>query len=357
MRRVVSSRWFKITLGVLAALVLLLLLNAVTVSNETEDARVNVEGGQLVETSYGALQVVDEGNSGGTAIVLVHGYTGSVHWWEKLAPLLAEQHRVIRVDLLGHGGSEKPGAGYAIENQASALAEALASLGVQGATVVGHSLGGTVAVGLAERSPEVVARVAIVDQAPDDSFDETDSTTQDLAYVPVIGQAVSRLTEWVPASLVRDEFGPAFAPDFNIASGFENPDQVVDDLRGMTYTAFVDTADAESDYSGEVALDQRMAAINLPLLVIFGAEDEFYEAQASIVPYEQVEGVQVSLVEGAGHSPNVEKPEEVAPMILAFAAGRPAPTPGEGKAKGGGKAGGGQGAGGGAGGPGNQPGG
>jgi pimeloyl-ACP methyl ester carboxylesterase len=334
-RRVVSSRWLKVTLAILAGLILLLLLNAVTVSNETDDAEVNAEGGELVETSYGALQVVDEGNPSGTPIVLIHGYTGSVNWWEKLAPLLTEQHRVIRVDLLGHGGSEKPGAGYAIENQGSAIAEALASLGVQGATVVGHSLGGTVAVAVAERSPQVVAKVVIVDQAPDDSFEEDSPLVQDAAYVPVIGQAMSRLTEWVPASVVRDSFQDAFGPDFNIASGFDNPDQVVDDLREMTYTAFDDAPEAENDYSDEQPLDQRMAAIKVPLLVIFGAEDEFYEAEASTAPYREVEGAEVALIQGAGHSPNVEKPEQVAPLILAFAAGRAVRAPGDGEAKGG----------------------
>lgn len=336
MRGVVSRRWFKITLGILAGLVLLLLLNAVTVSNETEDAEVNADGGELVETSYGSLQVVDEGNPSGTPIVLVHGYTGSVHWWEKLAPMLGKEHRVIRVELLGHGGSEKPGAGYAIENQGSAVAEALASLGVQGATVVGHSLGGTVAVAVAERSPQVVAKVAIVDQAPDNSFEEDSPLLQDASYVPVIGQALARVTEWVPASVVRDSYQDAFAPDFNIASGFDNPDQVVDDLREMTYTAFDETPDAEGDYSGEQPLDQRMAAIKVPLLVIFGTEDEFYDAEASAAAYRKVDGAEVSLIQGSGHSPQVEKPEQVAPLILAFAAGRAVKAPGGAEAKSGG---------------------
>ncbi|MGH2957346.1 MAG: alpha/beta fold hydrolase [Solirubrobacterales bacterium] len=340
MRRVASSRWFKVTVGVLAGLVLLLLLNAVTVSNETKQAEVNADGGELVETSYGSLQVVDEGDPGGTPIVLIHGYAGSVTWWEKLPPLLSEQHRVIRIDLLGHGGSEKPGAGYAIENQSSAIAEALASLGVQGATVVGHSLGGTVAVAVAERSPQVVAKVVIVDQAPDDSFEEDAPLVQEASYVPVIGQALARLTDWVPASVVRDSFEDAFAPGFNIASGFDNPDQVVDDLREMTYTAFEDTVDAESDYSEDQPLDQRMAAINLPLLVIFGSEDQFYEAEASTAPYRKVEGAQVAVLEGVGHSPNVERPDQLAPLILDFVAGRPVKLP-AGREKGRGKKGGG----------------
>ena len=123
-------RWQKITLGVIAGLIVLLLLNAVVVSNATKDAYVRDTGARLIETSSGTLQVLEQGNPQGTPIVLVHCYTCSMNWWDDLAPLLERDHRVIRVDLLGHGGSDKPSAGYSIEDQATAVAEALAKLGV-----------------------------------------------------------------------------------------------------------------------------------------------------------------------------------------------------------------------------------
>ena len=62
----------------------------------------------------------------------------------------------------------------------------------------------------------------------------------------------------------------------------------------------------------------------MPLLVIFGAEDQIYDAQAAIERYRQVPGAQTHLIPGAGHSPNVEKPDLVAPLILAFAKPPPA---------------------------------
>jgi pimeloyl-ACP methyl ester carboxylesterase len=312
------SRWLKILLGVLAGIIVLLVLNAVAVSNQTDDAEVNVDGAELVETSYGALQVLDEGEPQGSPIVLIHGYTGSINWWGRLAPLLTADHRVIRVDLLGHGGSDKPSEGYSMENQANAIAEALSELGVSGATVVGHSLGGTVASALAEQSPELATRVVVVDQAPDDTF-EHESFSQRLGYMPVIGQAMERLVHIAPSSEVRDQYEDAFAPDFNIASGFENPDQVVDDLRAMTYTAFDKAADAEGDYTDERPLDDRLSALEMPVLVIFGAEDQIYDAEAALERYRDIPGAGTELIEGAGHSPNIEKPEAVAPLILAFA--------------------------------------
>ena len=130
-------RWVKVLLVLLVAFIALLVLNAIAVTSKTEDAERNVEGAELIETSSGTLQVLEEGDPEGSPVVLLHGATESMHWFEELGPLLGVNHRVLRVDLLGHGGSDKPGAGYAIPDQASAVAEALAKLDVAGATVVG----------------------------------------------------------------------------------------------------------------------------------------------------------------------------------------------------------------------------
>jgi len=313
------TRWLKVTLAVLVGLVVLLVLNAVAVSNETKDAERTVEAAELVETAAGTLQVLDEGDQQAQPIVLIHGYAASMRWYDELAELLGQDHRVVRVDLLGHGGSEKPSAGYEIGEQANAVAEALASLGVTDATVVGHSLGATVATALAEQSPEVAAKVVVLDEARNDDEENDLGFTASLGYVPVIGQAMSRALDVVPTSVVRDQFDVAFADDFNTASGFEDPDQVVEDLSAMTYTAFTDSEDAEQEYTDTRALDDRLSALEIPVLVIFGAEDEIYDAESSIAPYDDIAGASTEVLEGVGHSPNVEAPEEIAPLISAFA--------------------------------------
>jgi pimeloyl-ACP methyl ester carboxylesterase len=316
------SRWLKITLGVIAGLLVLLALNAIVVSNATKSAYVRDHGARLVDTSNGTLQVLDEEPLLGNPIVLIHCYTCSMDWWDRLAPLLSKTHRVVRVDLLGHGGSDKPGAGYSIEDQASAVAEALAKLGVVNATVVGHSLGGTVATALAEQSPRLASRVVIIDQAADNSDVHT-SLSEHMGHWPLIGQALNRLVQIAPASAVRGQYDQAFAPGFNISTGFDNPDQVVDDLRTMTYTAFDESSGAETDYTDDKPLNERLAATHLPVMVIFGTEDQIYDAQKEIARYGDVPGVQTHLIPGAGHSPNVEKPEVVAPLILGFASPQP----------------------------------
>jgi pimeloyl-ACP methyl ester carboxylesterase len=313
------SRWLKVTLALCAGIVVLLVLNAVAVSNETKDAEQITEGAELIDTSAGTLQVLDEGAPQGPPIVLIHGYAGSMRWYDQLAGLLGTDHRVIRVDLLGHGGSEKPSAGYEVGEQANAIAEALASLGVTDATVVGHSLGATVATALAEQSPELAAKVAVIDEAVNDDHENDFGLTADLGYVPVIGQAMSRALDVAPTSFVRDQFDVAFADDFNPASGFENPDQVVEDLSAMTYTAFTDSSDAEQEYTDARSLDDRLSALEIPVLVVFGSEDEVYDAESSIEPYEDITGVRTEVIDGVGHSPNVEAPAEIAPLISAFA--------------------------------------
>jgi pimeloyl-ACP methyl ester carboxylesterase len=329
-------RWLKITLAVVGALIVLLLLNAIVVSNATKDAHVRDTGAQLVDTSNGTLQVLEQGNPQGTPIVLIHCYTCSMNWWGDLAPLLTRDHRVIRVDLLGHGGSDKPGTGYSITDQATAVAEALAKLGVVNATVVGHSLGGSVVTALAQQSPQLASRVVIIDQAPEDGFDN-EGFAQRVSYWPVIGQASDRLLQIAPKSLVLDNYDDAFAPGYDISSGFDNPDQPVDDLRAMTYTAYKDTRDAEEDYVAEAPLDERLATAHVPTMVIFGAEDQLYDAQEAVARYRQnVPGVQTHLIPGAGPSPNVETPNLVSPLILSWAAPprgalRPAKKRGPGK--------------------------
>jgi pimeloyl-ACP methyl ester carboxylesterase len=314
------KRWVKVLLAVLVVLIALLVLNAITVGNETKDAEVNVEGAELVETSGGTLQVLDEGNPAGSPIVLIHGYTASMNWFEELGPLLGQNHRVIRVDMLGHGGSDKPAAGYEIQDQAKAIAEALAQLDVTNATVVGHSLGGTVATAVAEQSPELATRVVILDKAANDEDERDLGFVAQLGYTPVIGPAIQRTMQIAPDSVVRGQYEQGFAPGFNMASGFENPDQVVEDLREMTYTAFVDIVDADSDYTDTRSLDDRLSGIEVPLLVVFGTEDQIYDAESSIEPYTDVPGVQTELLEGVGHSPNVEAPEKTAALIEAFIA-------------------------------------
>jgi pimeloyl-ACP methyl ester carboxylesterase len=317
----VKTRW-KVLVAVVVVLAALLALNAVALNNQTKAAEVTIDGGELVDLPGGQVQVLDE-NPGAkrVPIVLVHCYSCSLHWWDRMAPILARDHRVIRVDLLGHGGSEKPSSGYEITQQAALVAGALNELEIEGAVIVGHSMGASVATALAEESSELVDRVVIVDEAPDTGYGGLGLLARS-QYVPVLGQALNRLTD-APGgdSLIKSGYGEAFAPGYDIDSGFPNPDQVVDDFHAMTYTSFDEAHGANDDFLEEQPLTERLTAAAVPVMAIFGSEDQVYDDPAeALAAYEEVPGAQTAEIEGAGHSPNVERPEETAALVREFAA-------------------------------------
>jgi pimeloyl-ACP methyl ester carboxylesterase len=231
-----------------------------------------------------------------------------------MMPRLGRDHRVVAVDLLGHGGSEKPTSGYTVPNQADLVAEVLSKLGVRSAVVAGHSLGGSVAVALAERSPRLVSRVTIIDTPPDHSGSSLGLIAK-LGFEPVIGEFFWRVK---PDFAVRKGLGVAFAP------GFDVPDEFVEDVNRMTYSSYHDSPEGSDDYTKEEPLDRRMAESGKPLLVIMGAEEQIIDDPAQrLAEYRRtVPWARTKLIAGAGHSPNVEKPAETAALLLAFAKAR-----------------------------------
>lgn len=308
-------RGWTIGIGALALVVVALTVNLVIVDNDTDRAAVTVPGGRILDLPDGDLQVLERGPRDGDPIVLLHCFSCAIDWWDGMLPRLEADHRVVAIDLLGHGGSEKPGSGYTPPNQARLVAEALQRLGVSEAEVVGHSLGGSVAVALAEAAPTLVDRVVIIDMPPDNSYGDL-GFIAGLAFQPVLGEALWTVK---PDFSVREGLSVAFAP------GFDVPDAFVDDVNRLTYTAYDESPAGVEDFLDEEPLDQRMKATGKPLMVLMGAEEQIVDdprraldQYASTVP-----GTQTHLIAGAGHSPNVEKPAEVASLVLAFAKSPP----------------------------------
>jgi pimeloyl-ACP methyl ester carboxylesterase len=303
-------RSWKILIAAVVAAVALLLLNALSVDHETKAASVTEPGGRILRLSGGDLQAIERGPREASPIVLIHCFTCAIDWWDGMIPRLARDHRVVAIDLLGHGGSEKPRGGYSIPNQADLVAQALGKLGVRDATAVGHSLGGSVVVALAQQSPQLVDRVVIVDTGP--THEEGDlGLMAKLAFSPVIGQFLWRIK---PDFAVEQGLEVAFAP------GFDVPDAFVEDLDAMTFSSYDNAARGSEDYGKEKPLDERMAATGKPLLVIMGAEEQIIDDPAArLAEYrETVPGAQTKLLPGVGHSPNVEAPAKTTALVLAF---------------------------------------
>jgi pimeloyl-ACP methyl ester carboxylesterase len=102
-------------------------------------------GDRFVQLDDGDMHVVENGKPGAPALLLLSNAAAPTACWDPVVPLLAGAHRVVRVDLLGHGRSTSPPGGYDIPTQARRVAAALDRLGVSRVTVIGHSSGCTVA--------------------------------------------------------------------------------------------------------------------------------------------------------------------------------------------------------------------
>jgi len=302
----------KIAVGLVAALAVLLGVNALVTGAETKSAEVTVPGGRILGLRGGALQVVDRGPRGGSPIVLIHGFTAAIDWWDRMMPRLERKHRVVAVDLLGHGGSEKPSSGYSVEDQADLIAEALGRLSVRGATVVGHSLGGTVGVALAERSPRLVDRLVVIDTTP--THEEGDlGLLARLAFTPVVGDALWRIKA---DFAVRKGLEQGFAP------GYDVPEAFVEDVKRMTYRAYDESPSASNAFVDERGLEERIAGTGKPFLAIMGAEEQIVDdpRRALAIYARSVPGAHTELIPRVGHSPNVEAPAATAALVLDFAA-------------------------------------
>ncbi|ODR96128.1 hypothetical protein AUC69_15255 [Methyloceanibacter superfactus] len=118
---------FLVAVVVVLTLAAALAVNAMLVGLQTRPAMAR-SGGELMETAVVTANVKVEGE--GPPIVLIHGFGAALDWWDAIAPALSNDHQVIRFDLIGHGGTEAPGSGYAISRQAALVKAVLDKLGV-----------------------------------------------------------------------------------------------------------------------------------------------------------------------------------------------------------------------------------
>ncbi|MCE9544362.1 MAG: alpha/beta fold hydrolase [Planctomycetia bacterium] len=264
------------------------------------------DGGKIVENAIEPANVKVEGT--GPPILLIHGFGAAMDWWDEIAPVLARNHRVVRIDLIGHGGTAAPASGYEITRQAQMAAAVLDKLGIDRVTVIGHSMGGEVAVAFAALKPARIERLVLIDSP---AIAGTHFTVlANLYLTPVIGEALSHLRT---ARMARRALAQAFAPNFPV------PERFVADLKQLPYIAFRKAHEDSAAFRTTQPTYKRLAELKPvpPLLVIFGSLDAIVPVENAKL-FDRVPGARVEIIDGVGHSPIVESPAQTVKLIEEF---------------------------------------
>lgn len=233
-------------------------------------------------TSASGLPVVSEDLGAGPPVILLHGLAGSSRWWSRNTAALAGSFRVIAIDLPGFGAS--PGGGRLdLDAVVGQLVATMDRLGLHRASVVGHSMGGLIAAGLAAEHPERVDRLVLVDAA----FLSLDRS----ASRSLTGPAVT--LRWTAPSLL--------------------PVLIADGLRagpGRLMDAAIQLVQAD--------WRTKLPRIEAPTLVIWGEHDEICPLTIGRGIVAAVPGSRLVIVEGAAHNPMWERSEVFDRAVLDF---------------------------------------
>jgi pimeloyl-ACP methyl ester carboxylesterase len=251
-------------------------------------------------------------------LLLIHGIGDSSDTWRDIIPQLAKHYTVIAPDLLGHGRSDKPRADYSIAAYANAMRDLLSVLGVERVTVVGHSLGGGVAMQFLYQFPELCERLVLVSSG---------GVCSDV-------NALLRLAAAPNAELVLPLFGLASTRAFvhwfcklsrhwgsDISVDADDLLRVLDTLPDLTARrAFLRTLRSVVDWSGQAVtmLDRCYLAGHVPTLLIWGSRDAVIPARHAEIANMAVPGSHLEIFEGAGHFPFRTDPDRFVSVLERF---------------------------------------
>ncbi|MGQ9757121.1 MAG: alpha/beta fold hydrolase [Actinomycetota bacterium] len=252
----------------------------------------------------------DEGR--GEALILVHGWIGSGALWDLMVPELARDFRVVAPDLPGHGDSGIPGGfSFLLEGFSRFLEELREALDLPRFTLVGHSMGGCIALHYAARYPQRVPALVLID---------TPSLSRSISWL-----ARLPLLEWA-LGLVHRFWGPKMVA-FSIRSSVRHPERLPSEwLRaavvracGLERRAFLET----TRMLRHLDLEDELGRVDAPALLIHGEEDRSVKLPEAERLREALPRARLRVIPDCGHCPNYEYPGEVCGMIREFLASPP----------------------------------
>ena len=272
-------------------------------------------GFDLQETILHGHRVAYRLAGSGPAIVLIHGITSSSANWAGIAPALARRYTVLAPDLFGHGGSAKPRGDYSMGAFASGVRDLMLSLGIDRATVVGHSLGGGVAMQFSYQFPERTERLALV--ASGGLGREVHSLLRaavlpgsELVLPLLAGAKVLSAGRTLGRAL--DRVGLRLGTD---ALEFARGHASLADAESRA--AFVQTLRASVDPIGQRvrATDRLYLATRLPLLIVWGARARIIPLRHGERAHELVAGSDFEVFEEAGHFVHLDEPDRFVAVL------------------------------------------
>jgi pimeloyl-ACP methyl ester carboxylesterase len=254
----------------------------------------------------------------GPALVLIHGITSSAQTWRPVFDRLAERHDVVAPDLQGHGLSAKPRGDYSLGAHASGIRDLLLAIGVDRATVVGHSLGGGVAMQLAYQFPERCERLVLVDSG---GLGRGVSALLRAATLPGAELVLPVLAHRV----VRDATGIVgrAAGRLGIGPGHKlhGPEDGLAALGDpQSRRAFLNTARSVIEPTGQKvsATDRLYLSAQMPSLIVWGDRDPIIPARHGQRAHGLMPGSRLEVFEGAGHFPFHDDPERFIGLLEEF---------------------------------------
>jgi pimeloyl-ACP methyl ester carboxylesterase len=265
-----------------------------------------------------AFSYADSGS--GPVLLFIHGLLGSQRQWAHLVDRLDDDHRVIVPDLFGHGQSAKPMGDYSLGAHAATLRDLLDRLGIETVTLVGHSLGGGIAMVFSYLFPERVDRLVLVASGGlgrEVSPLLRSATLPGAEYVlPVLASG------WVRgriASAGRALGAVGLRPGPDVREVWQGFTSLGD---ADTRRAFLATTRAVIDPGGQsvTAHDYLPEAAPLPTLVVWGTRDRMIPAWHAASATTSIEGCRVELFRGAGHFPHLDDPDRFADLVREFVA-------------------------------------
>ncbi|KAB2348450.1 alpha/beta fold hydrolase [Actinomadura rudentiformis] len=261
-----------------------------------------------IEHSHG-MHVIHDGPRQAPPLLLIHGSGASGSFWSPVVPALAGHHHVIRVDLPGCGQS-LPAPSYDVPAQAGQVAALLDDLDLRHVAAVGHSSGGYVATALAEQRPDLVGSLALISSGPSLDALLPQPFILRVLLAPPLGPLLwSRRSD----AMIRRGISTTTARPVDL------PDDMVADIRGITYRVMRTVLRRNTAYIAEQIVPERLAALEIPVLVIFGAADPRWKP-SSAHQYDAVPNARVELLSGVGHLPMLEAPETTSKLLLGFTA-------------------------------------